>query len=148
MLNSLARNLKNRSVHIDLPDDLPLIEIDFRLFEHALANLVLNASTYSPDDSAITIRAFVRNQIFTVEVLDRGQGIPADDLTKIFEKFYRVPGTPAGGTGLGLSITQSIVEFQKGRIVAENGPDGGAVFRMEMPLGHPPLSPGEEIHGN
>ncbi len=148
VLNSLSRNLKDRPVRIDLPDELPLIEIDFRLFEHAIANLVLNAATYSAQETEITIRACIKNQLFCIEVSDHGPGIPNEDLSKVFEKFYRVPGTPRGGTGLGLSITKGIVEFHKGQVTAENCQTGGALFRIEIPLGNPPQSPAEEAYGN
>ncbi|RYZ73289.1 MAG: hypothetical protein EOP05_10195, partial [Proteobacteria bacterium] len=67
---------------------------------------------------------------FTVE--DNGPGIPTEALDKIFEKFYRVEGSPTGGTGLGLSIVKSIVELHQGEIRAENKPSGGAKFTISL----------------
>ena len=70
-----------------------------------------------------------------IQVMDRGVGIPEDDLQRVFGKFYRVqrPGG-AGGTGLGLSICRGIVEVHGGRIWAENRAGGGAVMTLRLPL--------------
>ncbi len=147
VLNGLQNNLKNHRVTVRLADNLPLLEIDFRLFEHALANVVLNAATYSPRGTEIEISATIEKQNMVIGVMDFGPGIPADSMEKIFEKFYRVPGTPPGGTGLGLSIVKSIIEFHKGQIAASNRPNGGARITIHLPLGLPPKAPVENRHG-
>ena len=68
-------------------------------------------------------------------VIDEGQGLNEGELEKIFERFYRVAGTPTGGTGLGLSIAKSLVEAQHGKISASNRHDrSGCIFRVSLPL--------------
>lgn len=147
LLSGLRQSLKNHKVTVRLPEDLPLLEIDFRLFEHALANVVLNAAIYSPAKTEIEIIAQTDQKSMFIEVLDNGCGIPLDSLEKIFEKFYRAPGTASGGTGLGLSIVKSIVEFHKGSIVATNREKGGTRLTIQLPLGRPPQAPLEPLHG-
>ena len=99
-------------------------------------NLIDNALKYSPADSGIEIRASVAAANLTVSIADHGIGIPATDLTKIFDKFYRVQHDEISvpGTGLGLAICKSIVEAHGGRIWAENRSEGGAVFSFSVPL--------------
>lgn len=147
VLKDLRVNLKNHKVSVHVADPLPLIEIDFRLMEHALANIILNAATYSPPDSEIEISASAEDKILSLTVHDDGPGIPDESLGKIFEKFYRVPGTPPGGTGLGLSIVKSIVEFHLGRVTVEHSTKRkGAKLTIQLPLGSPPSAP-EEVRG-
>lgn len=70
-----------------------------------------------------------------LEVIDSGEGIPAPDLERVFERLYRVDSSrsrQAGGSGLGLAITRKLVEAHGGSIHAENRADGGAVFRIEL----------------
>ena len=73
-----------------------------------------------------------------IAVVDGGKGIPPDDLERIFDKFYRVPGTASGGTGLGLSICRGLVEAHGGTLTAENAPGGGARFVISLPANTPP----------
>jgi two-component system sensor histidine kinase KdpD len=127
-----------------MPKDLPLVQMDFRLMEHALANLLLNAAAYSPHGTSIRIWAKKVDSTLCLAVEDQGPGIPENLLDKVFEKFFRVPGTPTGGVGLGLSIVKNIVEFHKGRVGVENRPQGGARFTIELPLKEPPSVPKED----
>lgn len=140
-INRLGKNLARHEVQIDLPESLPLIQMDFRLLEHALSNLLLNAAIYSPAGTSIRIGAEMSLRTIVISVEDRGPGIPEASLTRIFEKFYRVPGSAPGGTGLGLSIVQSIVEAHKGTVRAENREGGGARFVIELPATEPPSVP-------
>lgn len=142
VLKDLRESLKNHQVAVHLGESLPLVEIDFRLMQHALANIILNAAAYSPRGSTIDISAVVTGKDLNLNVNDQGPGIPADSLTKVFDKFYRVPGTPPGGTGLGLSIVKSIVEFHQGNITAGSSTNGhGARLSITLPLGTPPTAP-------
>lgn len=143
-IGRLGLNLSRHRVDIDLPEHLPLIKMDFRLLEHALSNLLLNASMYSPPETEIRISAEMSLRSILISVEDRGPGIPAESLQRIFEKFYRVPGSPPGGTGLGLSIVQSIVEAHRGSVRAENREGGGARFIIELPASEPPPVPEEK----
>ncbi|MDR3627248.1 MAG: ATP-binding protein, partial [Ignavibacteriaceae bacterium] len=62
------------------------------------------------------------------------KGFPHESLDKLFDKFYRIPGTKAGGTGLGLSIAKGFIEAHKGTITAANNDKGGAVFTVSIPI--------------
>jgi two-component system sensor histidine kinase KdpD len=137
-LMQLGERVGNRPVDVTLPDDLPLVLVDDALMVQVLVNLVDNALKYAPPGSPIEITARCVDHQVEIAVADRGPGIPQEDLTRVFDKFYRVQHTNGrsgpNGTGLGLSICQGIVEAHGGRIWAENRPGGGAVFRLTVPL--------------
>lgn len=127
--------LSQHRVEVGLGKDLPLVKMDFRFMEHALANLLTNAAAYSPIGTKISISAVIENKILKICIEDEGPGIPAEAREKVFEKFYRLPGTPTGGTGLGLSIVKSIVEAHQGLLsVSAASPSGGARFTVELPI--------------
>jgi two-component system sensor histidine kinase KdpD len=130
---------RDHGIEIRLQPDLPLIQVDFVLIEQVLVNLLENACSYSPPGKPIRVSAEANAQRVVIAIEDRGPGIPADKLDSIFEKFYRVPGTPPGGTGLGLSISRGFVEAHGGTLTAENGEQEGARFVIQLPRnGSPP----------
>lgn len=123
-----------RPVHIDLPDELPLIEADFVLVEQALLNLLENAIKYSPEGAPIDISVHLSSECLFIDVQDRGPGIPDEDLPHIFEKFYRVRQMPnPGGVGLGLTIAKGILDAHQATLEAIPGENGGMVFRIGFP---------------
>lgn len=132
-LRELHLDQENRLVTLDLPPQPLLVRLDFSLIQHALANLLLNAVAHTPAGSAIQVSARLADEQLTLSVADRGPGIPVALLPRIFEKFYRVPGTPAGGSGLGLTIAKGFVEAHAGSITVANRPGGGAVFTLILP---------------
>jgi two-component system sensor histidine kinase KdpD len=142
-VQNLKSPLEGHPVGLDLPPDLPLLRLDFRLMEHALSNLLLNAAAYTPLGSPIRvgIRTGAGRLILTVS--DQGPGLPPEDLERVFDKFYRVPGSPAGGTGLGLFITRSLVQAHGGEVRASNQAAGGAAFSIELPVDKAPPAPME-----
>jgi two-component system sensor histidine kinase KdpD len=100
-----------------------------------LVNLLDNAHKYAPAESVIEVGASVDGEWLTLEVSDRGPGVPEQDLKRVFDKFYRIPiPEGAGGTGLGLSICKGIVEAHGGRIRAENRTGGGLSIVIRLPL--------------
>lgn len=125
-------------IQIQIAPELPLIRIDFILMEQVIVNLLDNACHYTPDGTAITIAARVREQDVEITVSDEGIGIPEDLIERIFDKFYCLPGTTSGGTGLGLSISRGLVESHGGRLTAKNLPGGGARFTIRLPFGEAP----------
>ena len=110
----------------------------------ALRNLVENAVNYSPPGGAVELGAAGADGVVRITVADRGPGIPDTDLTRIFERFYRVddarPRDP-GGTGLGLAIVKHLIGLHGGAVRAANREGGGTVFTIELP--HPRPSPSE-----
>jgi two-component system OmpR family sensor kinase len=103
----------------------------------AIGNVLTNARLHTPAGTPISVSVSKRPDEVVIEIADRGPGIPADELERVFERFFRADPSRArasGGSGLGLSIVASILEAHGGRVEAENRPDGGAVFRLVLPL--------------
>ena len=126
-------------IEIRVEPNLPLIQLDFVLIEQVVVNLLDNACNYTPAGTPILIEARHNHHWIKLDISDSGNGIPQELLDRIFDKFYRVPGTASGGTGLGLSISRGLVEAHGGTLTAENKPDGGASFALNLPLnGNPP----------
>jgi signal transduction histidine kinase len=98
-------------------------------------NLVENAVNYSPEKAVVRLQAFRSDGWFTIVVSDSGPGIPAEDLSRVFERFYRVDKSRSrpGGTGLGLAIVKHLVELHNGEVIAANLPSGGAQFTIRLP---------------
>jgi two-component system sensor histidine kinase KdpD len=139
VLNRLARKLADRPVSTQLPGDLPLIYVDALLIQQVLLNLLENAEKYSPQHAPIEISAASSAGTVTIEVGDRGPGLPAGDEKRIFEKFYRSPAARSrSGVGLGLTICRGIVELHGGKIWARNRDGGGAVFGFSLPVEEQP----------
>lgn len=132
-LQELRRELSAHPVKTELPAEPLLARFDFSLLQHALANLLLNAAAHTPPDTPVEVRAQPVDGSLILAVADRGPGIPPEVLPRIFDKFFRVTGAPAGGSGLGLTIVKGIVEAHGGSVTAENRPGGGAIFTLRLP---------------
>jgi two-component system sensor histidine kinase KdpD len=140
-LSRLGKRLAGRRVTTRVPPDLPLVPMDDVLVEQVLVNLLDNAIKYTPAGSPIDIIATATDRGATVEVADRGPGLPRGDEDRVFEKFYRGQPGDGRGAGLGLSICQGIVKAHGGRIWAQNVPEGGVAFLFTLPLaGTPPAA--------
>lgn len=129
-------NQKEQSIQFIAAGTLPPLNIDRRLMEVALSNLLDNAVKYTPSNSQIEVSCRGVGQNFLIEVADNGPGIASRDLPFIFEQFYRgaVHRPTDGGAGLGLSLAKRIIIAHGGKITAENRPTGGALFRITLPL--------------
>ena len=139
---SLEAALASHPVKVDLPADLPLVEMDAALMERVFANLLENAAKYTPPGTPIEIAARTADGRLEVSVTDEGPGIPPGQEEAIFEKFVRgeaESSTP--GVGLGLAISRAIVEAHGGTIRAQMGRARGARFTFTLPLGAPPAAP-------
>lgn len=132
-------------IEVNVAPDASLMKADFVLMEQALANLVVNATTHTPRGTPIKIIARRDDDELIIEVADRGPGLPADELERIFEPFHRAPTAHPGGTGLGLAIVKGFVEAQGGRVRAANRPGGGAVFSIAIPITENPELPEEDL---
>jgi two-component system, OmpR family, sensor histidine kinase KdpD len=132
-----AKVLAGHAVKVELAPDLPMLALDYVLFEQVLFNLLDNAAKYAPAGSTIEIRARPRGAAVEIEVLDEGEGVPPDQLERIFEKFHRVQDGDGRrpGTGLGLAICRGFVAAMGGKIRARNRTDRrGADFIIEFPV--------------
>jgi two-component system sensor histidine kinase KdpD len=134
-LSRLAKRLAQRRVTTRVPPDLPLVPMDDVLIEQVLVNLLDNAVKYTPAASPIDIIATATDRNLTIEIADRGPGLPAGEEEKVFEKFYRGEPEGARGAGLGLAICRGIVRAHGGRIWAQNLPGHGVAFLFTLPLG-------------
>ncbi len=130
--------LSGHPLQIHTPADLPLMHADSVLLAQTLANILHNAAVYTPAGAAIEVEARLRENRLRLTVRDHGAGLPAGAEHKVFEKFYRASGSPAGGTGLGLAIARGLMRAQGGDLTAHNHADGGAVFIMELPVSTQP----------
>ena len=88
---------------------------------------------HTPPGTPIEINARMEQQHLIIEVADRGPGLPADQLERVFDIFYRTPESRPGGTGLGLAIVRGFIEAQGGGVTAANRPGGGALFAISIP---------------
>ncbi len=126
--------LRGRSVEVDADADR-LVRLDPRLTAAALSHLLENAAQYSPAGTSIGVRAQVAADGLTIAVRDRGPGIPDADLAHVFERFYRGANVKdrRSGTGMGLAIAKGVLAVERGRVTAENCPDGGVCFTITVP---------------
>jgi len=112
------------------------VTLDIDKIKQVLRNLLDNAIKFSPEGGIIDVSVCLVGSSVRVSVCDQGPGIPQDELEAVFDKFVQSSKTKtgAGGTGLGLAICDEIIAAHRGRIWAENRPEGGAVFSFEIPL--------------
>jgi two-component system sensor histidine kinase KdpD len=137
-LDRARKIVAEHRVEVTIPSDLPMVAVDPVLFEQVLFNLFDNAAKYAPAGSTIRIQGWAEAESVRLQVLDEGDGIPPEDLERIFDKFHRVQkgDQVRAGTGLGLSISRGFVEAMHGTITAANRRDGsGAMFIITLPTG-------------
>ena len=133
----MVPSLADRRQHIEIVigPGAEVVRGDPAKLHDALRNLVANAITYGPEGSVIRIDAERIDGRMTIAVSDEGGGIPDEDLSRVFERFYRVDKSRArdpGGTGLGLAIVRHLIELHGGTVRAENRPEGGARFTVTL----------------
>jgi two-component system, OmpR family, sensor histidine kinase KdpD len=131
----MSAELRDHPLSVEIPADLPLVSMDAVLVAQVLRNLLDNACKYSQPPGPITISVRSVKNMLEVAVRDCGIGIPAADLERVFDKFYRVQRQESiAGTGLGLSICKGIIEAQGGRIWASANPDQGTIITFSLPI--------------
>jgi two-component system phosphate regulon sensor histidine kinase PhoR len=122
-------------ITIDLPPDLPPVLADAERAQQVLTNLVHNAIKFTPSGGQVTLSVQPVGEEVVLSVRDTGVGIPAEDLPRIFERFYKADrARSGGGTGLGLAIAKHIVQAHGGRIWAESVEGKGATFYVALPV--------------
>jgi signal transduction histidine kinase len=128
---------KGIALRADLPADLPLVNIDPQRIGQVLGNLLSNAFTHTPSGGEVVVVARARASEVEISVRDTGEGIPAEHLPYIFERFYRADKSRSrltGGTGLGLSIAKQLVEAHGGRISVKSQVGQGTTFTFTLPV--------------
>lgn len=134
-LEHLGARAEKNPIQVSVPANFPLVPMDFTLMAQVMVNLLENAIKYSPQDLLIEVTASVNGSKARLQILDRGAGIPSEDLSRVFDKFYRVQRPESvSGTGLGLSISKGIVEAHGGEVHAKNREGGGTILEVELPL--------------
>ncbi len=116
---------------------LLVVEGDRRQLVSAVGNLVENAVKYSPPGESVQVRVRSTGDIAEISVVDHGIGIPAADIHRVFERFYRVDqarSRSTGGTGLGLSIARHVATSHRGDVVVESQEGSGSIFTLRLPL--------------
>jgi two-component system phosphate regulon sensor histidine kinase PhoR len=132
---SPSLDVKGQQVDITVQAGAETLRGDPAKLHDALRNLVANAGSYAPEQTLIQIEVRSQGDRVAIAVSDQGPGIPDEDLSRIFERFYRVDKSRArdpGGTGLGLAIVKHLVELHGGRVWVENRAEGGARFTIEL----------------
>jgi two-component system sensor histidine kinase KdpD len=139
-------NLTDHKITIQRDEHLPMVKVDQALLEQCLCNLLLNATAWSPPSSTITIAAILSARDLVLTVLDQGEGIPAEELARIFNPFYRTTRAKPGGTGLGLAIVDGFVRAHGGKVEAANREVKGCKFTITIPVETLPIHLMEKLH--
>ncbi len=135
VVDAYRRAAAERSVHLgaELAADVDDVLVDPERIGHVFSNLVSNALRHTPEGGAIVLRARRTDGRVRCEVSDTGTGIPREYQPRLFDRFFRVPGSPPDGAGLGLSIAREIVVAHGGEIGVESEPGRGSVFWFTLP---------------
>jgi signal transduction histidine kinase len=125
------------NLRVDIDDAVPQVRGDCDALEQAVLNLLTNAMKYSGQSRDIELRLFPQNGQALIAVTDHGTGISADDLPRIFDRFYRAPvpeNRSIAGTGIGLALVEHIVKGHGGRVDVESQPGAGSTFSIRLPI--------------
>jgi two-component system sensor histidine kinase KdpD len=135
--NDLLRGYPEREVIVSCAEDADYVLSDETSLRQVLYNLLSNAAKYSPPTAPIEIAVGQDGSNVAFRVLDRGPGVPAEELNLIFESFYRSPNTArqAQGKGIGLAVCRRLIESLGGRIWAQPRPGGGLEVAFAVPSG-------------
>jgi two-component system sensor histidine kinase KdpD len=136
-LEEVEASARQRQVCFDIAEDLPLVPMDFRLITYVFINLLSNAFKYSAPGQPVEVRGRIIDDRLEVLVVDKGVGVPLEDLGRVFDKFYRAAQSGSStGLGLGLAICKAFIEAHNGRISLEPNPAGGTIAKFVIPF-HP-----------
>jgi signal transduction histidine kinase len=128
---SVATAADSRQLTVDLPKELPVLDLDPLRIRQVLLNLLSNALHHTPAGGAVAVGARVSSEQIAVTVADAGPGLPAEEVARIFDRFYR--GAASGGSGLGLTIARNLVLAHGGTIRAESRAGAGTVITFTLP---------------
>ena len=130
--NKTQAEQKQIQLKTDYPKDLPMVAADSEKTAWVLINLISNAIRYSHENSTINLSIIVDDQHVKFVVKDSGQGIAPQYQDKVFDRYFRVPGTKKEGTGLGLAISKEFIEAQNGQISMKSDFGAGSVFTVTL----------------
>jgi two-component system sensor histidine kinase KdpD len=130
-IRRLRRLLDLARLDVDIPDDLPLADVDYSQLDQVVTNLLENAVRHTPEGTRIRVTARSKGDMIEVSVADDGPGVLPFESARLFEPFRR--GERSESSGVGLAICKAIVEAHGGRITVERSPGGGAVFTDTVP---------------
>ena len=143
-ITQLGEAAQQRDIRVTVEPHVPAVPMDFALVTQALVNILDNALRYSPSDAPIEVGARLVVGEVQIRVEDRGPGVPPGDVTRIFDKFYRIQHDgKVHGAGLGLTISHGVIAAHGGRIWAANRPAGGAIVAFALPV-RPPAAAHDE----
>src|SRR5699024_8124737 len=114
-----------------------IVEGDVLMLQIVCSNLIENAQKYAPDGTEVFIRLFKKENNAVLQIKDEGEGIPKEEKTKIFNRFYRIGNEntrKTKGTGLGLFLTKKILAQHKGNIVVKDNVPSGSIFEVTLPV--------------
>ena len=134
-LDRARPQIGQRPVELDLPDDLPPVDVDPVLIDQVIANLLENAARHADPESRIRISARPDGELVRIRIEDGGPGVPADAMPRLFEKFYRVPqkgGSARRGSGLGLALVKGLIESMGGSVSAGPSQLGGLAVEARL----------------
>ena len=132
----LAR-AKNIELRLDIPELLPKALFDREKINQVINNFLSNAIKYSNSDTMIILKVVLLEKMITFSVIDQGQGIPEEELPKVFNFFEKTPIKPTSGessTGLGLAIAKKMVEAHRGKIWVKSQKGKGSTFSFSIPI--------------
>lgn len=135
-ITRLKAGEKEITVHLEAPPELPELEADHDKIKQLLLNLLNNAVKYNHPNGHVWLRAGVQDNSLVIEVQDSGVGIPPDQLSQLFTRFFRARNVERSipGTGLGLSIAHRIVEMHGGQVFVDSALNEGTTFQVRLPL--------------
>jgi two-component system sensor histidine kinase KdpD len=133
-LKQAAPQGDEKRIHLDSPQGPLYVNVDFYMITQALKNIIHNALVHGPEGRDIDVHVRIMDQTIRISVIDEGEGIPKEVLTKIFDKFYRGAKTKKGGLGLGLSIARRFVQLNDGDVEAENLSPQGFMVTITLPM--------------
>lgn len=134
-IRRMRQTLSHHNLVVNIPENLPLVFVDYSQMDQVFSNLLSNSAKYAPEDTQITVTACdLDGNKIQVQVINQGPPVSDDHLTRIFDKFFRVTDAEmVTGTGLGLSICKGIIEAHHGSIWAQNTPEG-LTFNFTIPI--------------
>ena len=134
VVNSFSKQAEHRkvSIRVEMPPDIPLIDVDPVRIREVFANLLSNGLNHTSTGGTIRVKSEVSNQRLLVSVADSGSGIAPEALPKIFDRFYK--GAGSRGSGLGLIIARNLVALHNGEIRAESREGHGTTVTVELPV--------------